>query len=91
MNQSTEILAIDDEPLNLALISDILELSEENYYVTSVDRGKKGLKLLQEHPERFSILLLDLMMPEMSGMELYKEIQKLSGLKGRAAVRFVYL
>jgi len=78
----TEILAIDDEPLNLALISDILELSDEDYHITSVDRGGKGLKLLQQQPNKFSIILLDLMMPEMTGMEFYKEVQNLSGLNG---------
>ena len=65
------ILVIDDEP-------DIREgleflLAQENYSVQLAEGGEEGLRRLEE--SSFDLVLLDLMMPDKSGMEVLEEIR----------------
>jgi DNA-binding NtrC family response regulator len=65
------ILVIDDEP-------DIREglealLTQENYSVQLAEGGQEGLKRLEE--ASFDLVLLDLMMPDKSGMQVLEEIR----------------
>jgi DNA-binding NtrC family response regulator len=66
MASKAHILVIDDEPVVLNSCEKIL--SEEGYTVHTVQTGAEGLQKLAE--ERFDIVLTDLMMPEISGMEV---------------------
>jgi CheY-like chemotaxis protein len=50
-------------------------LSSE-YNVTCVGDGRKALELLRAG-ERYELILCDLMMPEITGMDLFAEIEKL--------------
>src|ERR1700691_3853532 len=65
------ILVIDDEPD----IRESLEalLSSENYRVELASNAAEGLKRLEE--STFDLVLLDLMMPDKSGMEVLEEIR----------------
>ncbi|MGM0596900.1 MAG: HD domain-containing phosphohydrolase [Myxococcota bacterium] len=67
-----KILVVDDE----AVIRDVMEdyLSSEGYEVISVDNGHEALLELEE--ERYDALISDLMMPEMSGLELIEQINQ---------------
>jgi len=66
------ILAVDDEPVNLQVISNQLKLYD--YRVLKALSGKEALDILeQEQPD---LILLDLMMPLMSGFEVCTEIRK---------------
>jgi PAS domain S-box-containing protein len=65
------ILVVDDEPLILNLITDIL--STEGYQVETADDGKQALRALQDHP--FDLVLTDMMMPDMSGLELVQYLR----------------
>jgi len=73
MNQELKILIVDDEP-------DILEflqynLSKEGYKVFTSENGKYALELIKvENPH---LILLDIMMPEIDGIDLCKMIRKL--------------
>jgi len=64
------ILVVDDEKV----IRDGTEriLSKEGYEVTTVENGEQGLDCLRK--SKFNILLLDLMMPGISGMEILKMV-----------------
>ncbi len=67
------ILVIDDEP-NLCLVIQACLETMSNWQVITAESGKKGLQLAQtEHPDA---ILLDVMMPDMDGLTLYKELQK---------------
>ncbi len=59
------ILIVDDEPLNISLISQILSGEYDLYVATS---GQRALDLLRQH--RIDLMLLDVMMPEMDGFEV---------------------
>jgi CheY-like chemotaxis protein len=48
--------------------------------IVSADNGKDAIRLLQEDPG-IDIVLMDIMMPEMDGMETIREIRKISNLK----------
>jgi len=67
-----KILIVEDE----IGISQFLKqgLEEENYEVTVADNGKDGLQLAQQTP--FDLLLLDWMLPQMTGLEICMEFRK---------------
>jgi len=51
-------------------------LERSGYAVTAVDRGTAALPLITE--ERFDLLLTDIVMPEMDGIELAQKAQELA-------------
>lgn len=65
------VLAVDDIPLNLLLISKML--SKFNFKIVTAANGEQALKAVEEHkPE---LILLDLMMPVMDGFEVIKRLR----------------
>lgn len=66
MNEQPFVLVVDDEPIILNLVKEIL--SQEGYQVETASNGKQALQALQTHP--FDVVLTDMMMPDMTGMEL---------------------
>jgi len=67
------ILIVDDEPVNQQVLANYLE--PEKYSITQVYNGEDALKLVNEG-ERFDLMLLDIMMPKMSGYEVCKRIRQ---------------
>ena len=68
-----KILVVDDEPI----IRENLEriLAEENYEVRSVALGKDALNILEDM--EMDVLLLDLNLPDINGLEVLKDAKKL--------------
>lgn len=64
------ILHVDDEPDTLKVVKTILE--KEGYEVISATDGKQALEHVDA--DGFSLLLLDVMMPDMSGWDLFTRI-----------------
>jgi len=65
------ILVVDDEPTNIELIKGYLE---KEYDVVSACSGKEALeKLYSKKPD---VVLLDIMMPEISGYEVCAKIKQ---------------
>ncbi|MGD0231215.1 MAG: response regulator [Syntrophorhabdales bacterium] len=69
---SERILFVDDEEALVEMGEDIL--TELGYEVTSRMNGKEALALLKEDPSRFDLVITDQTMPEMTGVELAKEV-----------------
>jgi DNA-binding response OmpR family regulator len=69
MNQ--RIFIIDDEETLLNVTSDLLKT--HNYQVTTSSNPVEGLKRIQETPP--DLLLLDILMPELDGIEICKRIR----------------
>ena len=65
------ILVVDDEPDTLGLIE--LTLSTAGYEVRTGFDGKTAIALLRREP--FDLLLLDIMMPDISGFEVIRQLQ----------------
>lgn len=68
-----KILIVDDSEMNRALLIDILE---ERYDVVEAENGVEAISLLSKQSADFSLLLLDIMMPEMDGFEVLAYINK---------------
>lgn len=66
------ILIIEDEPSMLMGLRDNLEF--EGYTVQTADRGDTGLKIWES--DSFDLLLLDVMLPGLSGFEVLKQGRK---------------
>jgi PAS domain S-box-containing protein len=70
-NFKADILAIDDTPENLALLSQIL--TEKGYKVRSVTKGSTALRGAKAAPP--DLILLDVKMPEMNGYEVCQQLK----------------
>ncbi|MGD2245915.1 MAG: sigma-54 dependent transcriptional regulator [Candidatus Aminicenantes bacterium] len=67
-----KILIIDDEAGIRSSLKGILE--DENYTVKTTDSGEKGLDLIRG--ENFDLVLLDIWLPKMNGIEVLETIKK---------------
>ena len=70
MQQKHKILIVDDDQVNVAILTEILD---EIYDLEIARTGKEALGLTQSF--RPEIILLDIMMPTLNGYEVCKEIR----------------
>jgi hypothetical protein len=73
-----KILIVDDRPDNLLSIETILE--NENYQIVKALSGKAALKILL-HEHDFTLILMDVQMPDMNGLETASLIYQREKLK----------
>lgn len=74
--QNKTIMVVDDEKKIRKLVGMYLE--KEGFKTIEVPDGKTALNLLQKN--KVDLLVLDLMMPEMDGWEVCRELRKISGI-----------
>jgi two-component system, OmpR family, copper resistance phosphate regulon response regulator CusR len=65
------ILLVEDEPAVATMLNK--GLTEEGYSVTIAPDGKIGLQMATDHP--FNIIILDVMLPGLNGIELCKQLR----------------
>lgn len=65
-----KVLVIEDDPINVDFLEALLQ--KENFEVTSAVRGKEGIKKAFEVVP--DIILLDIMMPDISGFEVCERL-----------------
>ena len=71
MSDGARILVVDDTPLNVKLLADLLRV--KGFVVTTAASGPEALdRIAAERPD---LVLLDVMMPEMSGYEVCTRIR----------------
>lgn len=68
------ILIIDDDEVTREILDELFEM--EGYRVAKASDGKEGLKLHKENP--FDLIITDIIMPEMEGLETIREIKRIS-------------
>ena len=73
MPNQANILVIDDEQIMRDGCSRIL--SKDGWSVICAQNGSQGLEEIKGHSEDLDVILLDLMMPGMSGMEVLDHIR----------------
>ncbi len=71
-----KILLVEDEEKIARFVE--LELSHEGYSVTKCVDGRKGLELAESGG--FDLVLLDIMLPELNGLEVLRRLRKTSSL-----------
>ncbi len=67
------VLVVDDDVRNIFALSSVLE--RRGMVVSTASTGKEAIKMLEANPN-FSIVLMDIMMPEMDGYETMQAIRK---------------
>ena len=70
--QRPTILIVEDSPDMRAFLKSVLEAI---YTVILAENGKVGLQILEEHYHSINLLITDLMMPEMNGLELVEAVK----------------
>ena len=68
------LLVVDDEPSNVVSLEKIFQ--REGMRVLTAESGKVALELVRSH--RVQVVLTDLMMPGVSGIELLRALKQLS-------------
>jgi len=67
-----KVLVVDDQPMVRETIEDIL--NREGYDITSVSNGEDALALMRK--KKFDVLLSDIRMPGMSGLDLIEKARR---------------
>ena len=70
MSYNQKILIVDDEPQVCNSLN--ILLSRQGYDITTVQSGKKALEILEYN--QFDLLLLDMVIPDLSGFEIMDHI-----------------
>ena len=79
MSKESYLLIVDDDENILNSLR--IYLNMEGYEVKVADRGAKAISIMETEPSLPSAVLLDVMMPEMDGFEVLKEIRSNDSLK----------
>ncbi len=68
--KNKKVLIVEDEDMLLDSYAEILE--SENFEVYKASDGYKGLELLETHKDAIDLVVLDLMMPGLDGLEVLR-------------------
>ena len=72
LHEGARILVVDDEPINRQVLKNFL--SVENFDLTLASSGDEALRLLES--QTFDLVLLDIMMPRLSGYEVCRTLRQ---------------
>ncbi|MCZ0900032.1 response regulator, partial [Microcoleus sp. HI-ES] len=72
-SEKLKVLVVDDEPINIQVIINSLSLA--NYEITQASNGLEAVNLI-ESGFKPDLILLDVMMPQMTGYEVCREVRK---------------
>jgi HAMP domain-containing protein/signal transduction histidine kinase/DNA-binding response OmpR family regulator len=73
-----KVLIVDDDMRNIFALSTVLE--EQDMRIASADNGRDAIRILQQQHD-IDIVLMDIMMPEMDGIDTMREIRKIPELR----------
>jgi putative two-component system response regulator len=79
------VLIVDDVDMNVMILEEILK---DDYHIITASNGKEALAKLRDAEELPKIILLDVMMPEMTGRQMF-EIMKADNAFKRIPVIFI--
>lgn len=90
MSKKGPIISIEDDPDDQFLLKSVLEEMNLSNPVYFFENGLEALKFLEETTEQPFLILCDINMPVMNGMELRKRIDENAYLK-KKAIPFIFL
>ncbi len=76
-NQEITILLVDDEPDILEIVG--YNLSQEGYHIVTASNGREAIEIAKK--EMPKLIIMDVMMPEMDGIEACEKIRQISELQ----------
>jgi DNA-binding response OmpR family regulator len=82
LGEGGELLVVDDDPANLDLLS--RRLTKQGYEVTTASGGQQALDLLSE--QKFDLLILDMMMPVINGLQVLRRVKSDLELKSMPVI-----
>ncbi len=71
-----KILIVEDEPHIREMLAEMLE--GQDFYVLAAENGLEALNRLKEINFQVDLIITDVVMPKMDGVQLYRELQKLA-------------
>ena len=83
MQHALQILLIEDDTIEIMKFNRVLSSLEAKHSITEVNNGEDALELLQNSKKLPDIILLDLNMPKMNGIEF------LTALKANEILKFI--
>jgi len=78
MERQRKVLVVDDDPFALESMAKVLE--GESYQVATVAGGSEALDLLRQ--DSFDLVLTDLKMPEVDGLEVLRQAREMAPQAG---------
>jgi CheY-like chemotaxis protein len=75
-----QILVAEDQIINRKIVMQLLE--KKGYNAKAVENGKLALEAVKENPDAYSLILMDVQMPEMDGFEATEKIREFEKEKG---------
>ncbi len=80
MGQPIRILLVDDERISREVAAHLLKSG--GYEVTTASLPSEAIEIYKEHQDSFDVVVLDMLMPEMTGKELFVELKAMNpGIK----------
>ena len=73
MQTAKTILIVEDNPINLKLLRDILNF--QKFEVLEAVNGKSALESVKEDYNKIDLILMDLQLPDINGLEVIKRIK----------------
>ena len=76
LRRGTEtVLVVDDEQLVRELARDILK--RYGYTVLMASGGEKAVELYRQHADKIAMVILDILMPDVDGVETFRRIREI--------------
>ncbi len=76
LSRTAKVMIVDDEPVNVKVVQKHLKLAGYQHFVTSTDPRPVLEMIAQEMPD---VILIDVMMPHISGLEILESCARTSG------------
>jgi len=73
MQTSKTILIVEDNPINLKLLRDILNF--QKFEVIETIDGKSAIETVENNYNKIDLILMDLQLPDMNGLEVIQKIK----------------
>ena len=78
------ILIVEDSPLVRKMYG--MVFPKRDHELTNAENGRLALERLEASPDGFDLILLDLRMPDMNGVEFIEEVKRRAGATGQIPI-----
>lgn len=75
-SEKPSVLIVDDSEMNRAILNEMLK---DEYCILEADNGRTALDMVDRYGDELSLVLLDIIMPGMSGFEVLAELSRRAG------------